>query len=411
VTIPTRALAAACCAFLGSATARAQPVEQPQGRIQLGSAVSITPAVVIVTGRDSNAVRTAIGQPASEIYGVPQMESWIGRGRVRLNLANAVEFSRQRSQDGSYQPNVNQYHLGRLDLGGRRLGVQAVASHRDHYAPPTDFDGFERGLRSRRIERELGATVRVRPGGRLSFNGFGNRSVLRYDADVRYQGVSLEQNLNRNIFSFGGDAQVSFTALTSAGVSVVGYRDRFLFAPDRDGDGVRVSALAEFSPAALVAGRAEVGFLRYQTKLTGDRFGGPAYNVGLTFNRSSLLLDVSGRRAIEFSFDPGKGFYVSNGLDAFSVLRFATIWEAFGRGSIRVLDPRGRLAENEPTRYIQEYKFGVARRFGDSTRIGADFERYKTSGGGGFSGVRTTVFFTYGTTRLLRLDRPLPGGF
>jgi len=45
------------------------------------------------------------------------------------------------------------------------------------------------------------------------------------------------------------------------------------------------------------------------------------------------------------------------------------------------------------------------------TRIGADVERYVTGGRGGFSGVRTTMFLTYGSTRLQRLDRPLPGGF
>ena len=122
-------------------------------------------------------------------------------------------------------------------------------------------------------------------------------------------------------------------------------------------------------------------------------------------------MDVSGRRAIEFSFDPGQGFYISNGLDIYSVLRVGSAWEAFGRGTLRELSPQGPLSAREASRRIQEFKGGLARRFGKWIRIGTDVERYSTGGEGGFSGIRATVFFINGSTRLLRLDWPLPGGF
>ena len=59
-----------------------------------------------------------------------------------------------------------------------------------------------------------------------------------------------------------------------------------------------------------------MGYLGYKTVLTGATYGGPAYNLGLAL-RGHLAVDVSGRRAIEFSFDPGKGFFVSNGIEVF----------------------------------------------------------------------------------------------
>jgi hypothetical protein len=406
--------------WLCPSPAEAQPPDDaaPQGRYLLGSSVSVTPAVVVVAGRDSNAIRTNTGVAAGEVYFVPQIESWIGRGRVRLNVANAIEFARQQTASGvegdtstSVATALNQYHVARLDAGGARLSLQGTAGIRNHYAPPTDFVGFELGLRSRRIETELGTVATVRPGGRIFYRGLVTASRLRYDADARFQGVSLEQNLNRNITLFGGEAQVQLTPLSSMGVAVNYYRDRFLFAPDRDGNGVRLMAGGQFSPRALLAGRAEVGYLRYRTVRSNAEYGGPAYNVGLSLIKAPVFLDVSGRRSIEYSFDPGKGFYLSNGIDVFSTVTLGKAWEAFGRASVRGMSPKGPLADIEPFRALELYKTGMARRFGAMSKIGTDIERYVTGGPGGFKGVRWTVFMIYGTTRLQRLDRPLPGGF
>lgn len=415
------AVAAVGWLFPSAALAQSPDGSAPEGRYLLGSSVSVTPAIVLVAGRDSNAIRTNTGVAAGELYVVPQIETWVGRGRFRLNFANAVEFSKQQTQAGvtgdentvsiNNINTINQYHVARIDAGGARLNLQGTAGFRDHYAPPTDFVGFEIGLKSRRIETELGAVATLRPGGRIFYRGLVNASRLRYDADFRFQGASLEQNLNRNITLFGGEAQVQMTPLSSAGVSVTYYRDRFLFASDRDGNGLRLMAGGQFSPRALLAGRAEVGYLRYRTVETNQEYGGPAYNVGLSLSKSPVFFDVSGRRSIEYSFDPGRGFYVSNGIDIFSTITLGTAWEAFGRAQVRGMSPKGLLAQDEPFRAIELYKAGMARRFGAVSKIGTDIERYKTGGPGGFSGVRWTVFMIYGTTRLQRLDRPLPGGF
>lgn len=399
--------------LLAPGVAPAQPTDTaPQGRYLLGSSLSVTPAIAVVTGRDTNAIRTDTGSAAGEVYVVPQIEGWLGRGRLRLNFANAVEFSRQQTagQLGG-RTVLNHYHVGRLAVGGPRLALEALADYRDHYAPPTDFVGFEQGLKSRRIERELGASLLARPGGRITFRANAGRSSLRYDADVRFRGASLQQSLNRNITSFAGEAQLALTPLSSASISVNTYSDRFLFSPDRDGNGLRALVGGVFSPRALLSGRADVGYLRYVARQSGARFGGPAYNLGLSFSRSPLFVDVSGRRWIDFSFDPGQGFYVSNGVDVFSVLSLGAAWEGFGRASLRGLSPRGPLAAREPFRIIESYKTGLVRRFGRWTRLGVDAERYVTGGPGGFSGLRTTMFLIYGSTRLQRLDRPLPGGF
>jgi hypothetical protein len=403
--------AAAAIAVLSSGVAWAQP-GPPEGRYLLGEALSITPAVVFVAGRDTNAIRTNTGTPASEFYVVPQVEGWLGRGRSRFNFASAVEFSRQQTADNVAGRTTNQYHVGRLDVSGARIDVSGVAGFRNHYAPPTDFVGFELGKKSRRIETELGGQVIVRPGGRISLLGNVTSARLRYDADETFEGASLQQNLNRDIMIYGGQAQLAVTPLSSIGGSATFYTDRFLYAPARDGDGLRLMFGGQFSPQALIAGRAEVGYLKYKTVISRAEYGGPAYLLGLSVTRAPFFLDVSGRRTIEYSFDPGQGFYVSDGIDLYSALALGTRWEIFGRGSVRGMEPRGPLAAQEPFRALQLYKAGLARSLGQLLKLGADVERYVTGGPGGFDGVRATLFLVYGgTTRLQRLDRPLPGGF
>jgi len=386
----------------------------PEGRIPVGSLLSITPAVVVVAGHDTNAIRTNTGTPANEFYSVPQVEGWLGRGRTKLNFATALELSRQRAGEDVPTNTLNQYYVARLDVGGPRIDLQAVGGWRNHYAPPTDFVGFELGKKSRRIETESGVQMAVRPGGRISLIGLVNYGRLRYDADESYEGASLQENLNRNITVYGGEVQVAMTPLSSVGASVNYYTDRFLYAPERDGNGLRYMVGVSFQPLALISGRAEVGYMTHRPVRFGVDYGGPAYNLGLSFARAPFYFDVSGRRTIEYSFDPSKGYYVSNGIDFYGsvALGARARWEAFGRAQVRGMDPRGLLALQEPFRALELYKGGLVRRFGEILRIGTDIERYVTGGPGGFDGVRATVFMVFGgSTRLQRLDRPLPGGY
>ncbi len=383
-----------------------EPGTAPEGRFQVGSHLSVTPAIAFVTGHDSNFIRTTNGEPANEYYIVPQIEGWLGRGRVRVNFGTAVEYNKE-SGNGVW----NRYYFGRLDMGTGRVFVNAFGSHRNHYAPPTDFVGFELGIKSRRVENMFEANVGYRPGGRVSFGAVARKAQLRYDAAEQFEGNSLQFNLNRDSDSFGGSVAMAITPLTSAAASLEATRDRFLFASERDGNGYRALGGVQFQPIALLNGRAQVGFMRYTTLQTRDVYGGPTYYLGVTLDRGPILLDVSGSRVIDFSFDPSRGFYVSTGLDVYSVVQLGRVWDVFARGSWRQLSPQGPISAEQPFRGIELYKGGLAYRLGQRTRVGTEGERYIYGGPGGIDGVRVTVFVTYGSNRLQRLDRPLPGEF
>jgi hypothetical protein len=391
--------------LLSAAVAGAQP---PEGRIPVGSRLSLTPAVVFVTGHDTNLTRTTEANPGYEYYIVPQVEGWLGRGRTRMNFASAVEYQYNDTFDSGIWNNFN---FAQLDAGAGRVTFQVIASRRDHYAPPSDFTGFELGLKSRRVESVLDGNVLIGTGGRWVFGVQSRNRRLRYDADQQYQDVSLQDNLNRDTIGLGGSAAAAITTLTSILTTVEFTRERFLHAPERDGNGLRVVSGLQFQPLALLTGRGQIGYLQYNTSATGDSYGGPTFDLGVRYDRGGALLDVSGGRMVDFSFDPSSGFYVTTGLDAYGSVRLARAWEVFGRWSRRHLSPQGPIAEEEPFRGIGFYKLGAAYRFGRYTRLGTDFERYTHGGPGGFEGRRFTVFLIYGSDRIQRLDRPLPGGF
>ncbi len=399
---PRLALVASGLFFFGVG-AQAQPA--PEGRFPVGSHLSVTPAITFVAGRDSNLIRTNTGEPGREFYLVPQIEGWLGRGRTRVNFVSAVEYH-------NADQNVwNNFNMAQVDLGrGARVGLQALASRRDHYAPPTDFVGFEIGLKSRRVENTLETNVTFRPGGRVSFGALARKLQLRYDADAKFEGASLQDTLNRDSNVVGGSIAVALSPLTSVVGSLDWSRERFLRATERDGNGYRLLGGARFEPLALISGRALMGYMSYTPDETGDSIGGAAYALGVSLDRGPVFLDLSGDRRVEFGFDP-RGFYFSSGIDVYSTVRVSRVWEAFVRASRRHLSPQGLFRAQQSFRGISLFKTGGAYRIGLFTRVGAEVERYVYGGPGGFDGTRIIGFVTYGSGRFQRLDRPVPGEF
>lgn len=401
--MPPQPVVVAVMALALSAPVFAQPA--PQGRVPLGSSVSFTPSVVVVGGYDTNRLRTTDGTGDNEMYIAPQVEGWLGRGRTTLNVVGAIE-----SQRLGQAPTLNNYVAAQAESGTRILKFRGRVGRRDHEAPPTDFVGFELGIRSRRVEKELTGTATFTPG-RFSLGAGVERSLLRYDADQRYAGSSLRDNLNHDTTWTSLSAGVALTPLTSLSSSVSFVRQSFLFAPARNGSGYRALAGASFDTAALVSGFAMAGVLSYETTFSKISYQGPTYLVGLNFSRGGSTVRVSGLREIGFSFDPSRGFYLATGGDLYSTVTVARRWQPFLRTSIRGLTPQGPARDLEPYRGIQLLKTGLVFRVTRWARVGTEWERYVYGGVGGFRGARTTVFLMYGSDTPQRLDRPLPGQF
>lgn len=396
----------AVCAVGAAAPATAQLPEPERGRIQVGPLLSMTPSIVAVGGYDTNVIRTDTGKADGEYWFSPQVQGWLGRGRTRVNFVGALESQ----YPGRASATWNNFVRAEVQSGNPRLQATLMASRRDHYAPPTDFVGFEIGIRSRRVERATTATVGTGLG-RIRLSGNGSFSQLRYDADQQFQGSSLRQNLNRNTLQVGGGIDAALSPLTSISASIEFFDDKFIYAPERDGSGYRALSGFTMGSAALISGYVRAGLLHYKSKMSPTSFTGPTYTTGLIFSRRSLLVDLRGTRDVGYSFDPSRGYYLTTGVDTYILYNAARSWEFFVRGSLRGVTPKGLAAELEPFRGIRLFKTGLARRFGLWTRLGAEVERYEYGGIGGFQGTRVISFLMYGGGRTQRLDRPLPGDF
>ena len=167
---------------LVASTAQAQD-NAALGRYPMGSSASITPAVVVVGGYDTNFVRATDGEGASEFYVSPQVDTFFGRGRSKVTISGALEA--QKVQEGN---TLNHFGSANGEFGNALVQLSGGASYRNHFAPPTDFVGFEIGLKSRRIERDFLTALSFSPG-RVRLSADAAYLQLRYDADASLSGV------------------------------------------------------------------------------------------------------------------------------------------------------------------------------------------------------------------------------
>jgi hypothetical protein len=384
-----------------AAVAFAQIETPPEGRIPVATGLSVTPAVYYFAGYDTDLIRTQGGRPGQENYVAPQIEGWLDRGRIHASFVNALSY-----QTGGGTSSWNHFNSAQFHSDGGLFRVRGLVSNRNHYAPPTDFVGFELGIRSRRIENTFEGEFGLAPiGHRLRASVTAKRAALRYNADQRFEESSLHFNLNRDntIVSTQGGWVVS--PLTSVTAEVDVSRDKFLYVPGQNGRGTAMMLGVETKPLGMMTAIAQWGQLSY-TDLNGHSATVPTFSGVVALSRGQSLLTVNASRNITFSFNAGTGFYVQSGLDSYLSLKVGQSLEPYIREQWRLLKPQGALASEGAFTGAQRLKGGLAFRIGQ-LRIGPEVERYTYSGPGAFAGWRGVVFMVFGSDRIVRMDRPV----
>src|SRR5262245_35014609 len=382
-----------------SAAVFAQSESAPEGRFPVWPGLSVTPAVYFFTGYDTDSLRTATGGPSGEYYFAPQIEGWLDRGRVAIDFQDAI------SHQASGGARVwNSFHSAQVRSNGALFGVRGQFSHRNQYAPPTDFIGFEIGIRSRRIENTYEGEFRVQPvGHRVNAVFTAKRLGLRYDADERFRGSMLQFNLNRDTTI--GSAQVGWavTPLTSLSAAVNFNTDRFLFLKGANGRGRSVLFGVETRPLGMMTATAKWGQLTYTDLGSGRTATIPTFDTALILSRGRSILELLGTREIGFSFEGG--YYLQTGLDTYLSMKFGKAFEPFVRNQWRRIAPQDSLGGG-PSGEISKTKVGLAYRIGQ-LRIGPVAERYIYTGAGAFAGWHGMVFAILGSDNIVRMERPL----
>lgn len=379
-------------------------VADQQGVFSVGT-LSFTPSTLALIGHDTNMMR-AVGAPASgEVFDVAQVEAWWKPGRYRVSGVAAFEYERElrNAQIGTYN---NAQELYAYTLTGR-IRPSFTFSRHNHFAPPTDFAGFELGLKSRRIETQSEGNLSTLVGARTRLVGTVRGNSIGYDADARYQDVSLQENLNRRGRYAGVSLEHSLTAQTVVFEMVEVGHEHYIRTPLRDGRASSFGVGVRAQATALLSGSVFIGRRMYSSKTsTLDNFQGLNWQANLAFTRPRYNVLLDARRDYYASYSVGLGRYSSTGGSIYASAHISTRVDAYATASRYSLQ-YGANAPGTAGRYASNGA-GVVYRF---TRVllGATSEFYDQRGGGAIHGQRFTTYVQVGGGRIRRLDRPLPG--
>lgn len=379
-------------------------VPDERGQYSLGT-LTFTPSTLALVGHDTNMMR-AVGAPASgEVFDVAQVEAWWKPGRYRLSGVAAFEYERELrdSRTGTYN---NAQELNFYALTGR-IRPSFVFTRHNHFAPPTDFSGFELGLKSRRIETQSEGRLSTLVGARTRLVGFGRLAGITYDADARYQGVSLQDNLNRQGRAVGASLEHSISRQTVVFESVEVGQEHYARTPLRNGRESFVGIGVRSQASALLSGGAFIGRRVYSSKTSElDNFKGLNWNANIVLTRPRYLVLLDARRDNYASYSAGLGQYVSTGGSLYASGHISTRIDVYGTTSRYGLSYSAAAAA-VVSRYTANGA-GLVYRFSRAL-VGATSEFYAQRGSGALQGQRFTTYVQIGGGRIRRLDRPLPG--
>jgi hypothetical protein len=191
---------------------------------------------------------------------------------------------------------------------------------------------------ARRRSNEVSAGVGVRLTGKTSFDVSVTRSTLKYDANSLFRDTDLSRVLNHKALGETIAFRYAATALTKFSVEASRTRARFDSVSDRDSDEWRITPVVEFSPFALVSGRAAVGFYRRNFANVGSQSTGPSALIDLSYTLlGRARFTVSANRVPQYSYLSGVADYVEAGVTGSVSQRLGESWDVGGRfGRVRL---------------------------------------------------------------------------
>ena len=304
----SRYLSALVClvSLLWRQPAIAQDFAEQRGQFSVGT-LSFTPSTLLLFGHDTNLIRAVGAPPGSEVFDVAQVEAWWKPGRLRMSGALALESERELGNAGTTSWN-NAEELNVYTLTGRLRPSFSFNRH-NHYAPPSDFSGYEAGLKSRRIETQAEGRLSMLVGASTQFVTSSRLTSIAYDADARFQNVSLQDNLNKTGRVVAASLEHSLTRQTTLFEQAEIGQDRYERTPLRNGTPSFVGVGARSKSAALLEGSAFIGWRMYRSKTSAlDNYSGLNWQANIAVSRPRFTV----------LFDARRDFYPSYG----AALRF-----------------------------------------------------------------------------------------
>ncbi len=229
------------------------------------------------------------------------------------------------------------------------------------------------------------------------------RQETRFLAGEVFEGVPLDESLNHRAESANVGLRVELTPLTTLTLGVQGSRTRFVRAAFRDAESVAFLPALDFSPDALVNGRAMVGYRRFVPETAGvPVFAGVVANLGLRYAPlSSTSFGLGGGRDVAYSFEFDYPYYVQTDVAVSAGQRIVGSFEVSGQGRRIWLAYRPFAASEAPARtdVVSSYGVGAGYRFGELAHLGLNVERVERRSARperGYRGLRVFGSVRYG---------------
>jgi len=252
----TKLIVCAAAVLMGSALPASA-----QARFQTG-AFGWTPTLTLSdAGLDTNVYHEA-RDPKRDTVAVltPQVEGILNTGTWRLQLSGQADFVyfRRYARERSINVRTN----ARLEVPLARLRPFAGIG----YGDTRERQNSEIDLRARRTDRHVTVGTRLQLLSRTAVELDARMADQTYEQGEIFRGIDLAGILNRESRTGTVRMLMDLTPLTRFTVDGALTQDRFTLRPARDTDNLRVNAGFEFSPDAIVRGRATVGYHRMEAR-------------------------------------------------------------------------------------------------------------------------------------------------
>jgi hypothetical protein len=346
-----------------------------------------TPTIALKEiGVDSNVLNSPEGPEDDFTWTfAPAVNGGLRIGRARLTTNATVDFVF--FNEHSDQNSINQ-----------KYDVQAEGSL-DRFRPYVAYEilltrsrpGFEIDTRARRTEPLVRGGIDFRVSPRTSFGVSAQRTFSEFEEGEEFDGQELQTVLNRHEDTVGGNVRYALTPLTTLVMLVDFERTRFDFEDLRDADSYRIGPQFEFSPDALMRGRAFVGYRRFEALGSGvPDYTGVVASADLTATIRETRLEFRAERDVAYSYESVTPYYLISGFTLNAIQRL-----------IGPLDVSGTVTyQNLSYRAVEDTIIGVDR-----------VDRVLGAGGGiGFrlrEGTRLGVVAEY-AERTSNIDEALP---
>jgi hypothetical protein len=348
------------------------PDSEPARTVWKLGSLSLAPGVQVrELGWDSN-VFDEVENPKPDyvISATPDAQIYFRAPRVRLTGYTGVDLAYYKTY--STERSASDQYRGRMDvlLGTFRpfVGVGYVNAR-------TKPNG-EISVRADRFDSELsgGLAFEVSPISR--FWASASRVRTHYNETEDFEGVELDDALNRDQYTYAGGLQTSLTPLTMLTVSGSYAEDRFQSASTRDGEAIQVLGELIFAPQAAMRGIARFGF----KDLDPDDpevspYRGPVWSASL-----EVPLANHGRftgmaiRDTQYSFDEADAYYIENSYQLSYTHYIMGDFDVQGRAGWSGFDYGQRVGGSDRRDTLTTWLAAVGYNLRNQTRMAVQYE-------------------------------------